>query len=177
MSSSIGNDTASAIVTTDTVELINQANSIVMGCSGTNCNTSSQTQNSIIQQLSTMAQSQANYTINILNIPVTSPAARNIYNNYINLGAAVAFTYNYQCGATTLNSTNCVENATTVQLAQDSLANALVEPTTNFTNHVTILSILAIIGVIALFIFFIFIIVGIVESLFEVSYSKVEYAE
>lgn len=175
MSSSIGNDTASAIVTTDTIELINQADSIVSACTGTNCNFSQQTQTSIIQQLSSTAQAQANNTISLLAIPISSVSARNIYNGYLNLGAAVSFTYNYQCGATTVNSTSCVENAATVQAAQDNLASILVEPTTNFTNHVAILSILAVIGIIAVFLFFIFLIIGFFESFSEVSYTGTRY--
>lgn len=172
MGSSFGNDTASAIVVTDTIELINQADSIVSSCTGTNCNTSPQTQTSIIQQLSSTAQSQANTTINLLGVPATSITARNIRDGYLNLGSTVAFSYNYQCGATTVGSTSCVENSTTVQSAQDNLANILLEPSTTYASNIIILGILAAIGIIAFFIFFIFFIIAIVESFTTTSVSS-----
>ena len=49
--SQIGSSTAKSIVTTDTSELINKANSIVAACTGPNCNVSESTRNTIPSDL------------------------------------------------------------------------------------------------------------------------------
>lgn len=165
MSSSIGNDTASSIVTTDSLALISQADAIVIACTGTNCNTSSATRTQITQQSSTLAQRQASYTLTILGISRNSILGRNINVAYLNLGAAVASVYNFQCGDNINESSTCVSNATSVQNAQNTLRSLLVTPATDDVTHIIVISILSTIGFIALFLFFIFMMIGILENI------------
>jgi len=166
MASSIGNTTAAAIVDTDTLQLIYQANSIVQSCTGgPGCNTSPETRTSITQQLSKTAQDEANDTLRVLSLPSCSVLGRNIYNGYIDLAAAIASVYNYQCGNTTVNSTACVTNATSVQTAQDNLQSLISQPATDNTKHIIVLSILLCIAVIAFILFFVFFIIGLVGTL------------
>jgi len=163
MSSSVGNDTTTTIVTSDTMELINQADSIVKSCTGVNCNTSPATRQSITQKLSSTAQAQANSVMSAFSIATSSVVGRNIFNGYIDLAAAVSSTYNYQCGTTTVNSVNCVTSADSVQTAQNNLESLLLEPITNDSAHIIILSILIVIGIISFILFLVFMLVWLVR--------------
>lgn len=163
MSSSLGESTASTIVTADTYALISLADEIVRDCKGVNCNTSLATQTAIKQQLSTLSQQLSSDTLYELSVPTSSTTGRKIYNAYLDLGSAVASVYSFQCGATTVNSTSCVSNADAVKTAQKNLRDLLVEPATNEVNHAISLSILAVIGLICLVLFIIFMIIGYVE--------------
>lgn len=162
--SQLGTDTASAIVDTDTLALIAQADVIVRNCSGPNCNVTTSTRQAITQQLSELSQQQARGTLTILAVPTSSVLGRQITEAYINLGAAVSSVYNFQCGTTTVNSTTCVTNAAAVQSAQNTLESLLVQPAANEANHVVVLSILAVVGIVAFLLFFIFLLIGLVEA-------------
>jgi hypothetical protein len=162
--SQLGNATAVTIVNTDTLALIDRANTIVNACTGTNCNVSESTRREITQQLSTLSQQQTNATLTLLSIPSTSVLARNINDSYLNLSAAVSSVYNFQCGDNTMNATNCVTNASSVQVAQNNLESLLIQPATNETNHILVLSILFGITILTIFLFFIFLIVGMIET-------------
>ncbi|CAH6420052.1 Hypothetical protein HVR_LOCUS1083 [uncultured virus] len=177
MGASIGTSTANTIVDTDTLELVSEADNIVRSCSGTNCNFSSATQTQITQKLSTTAQEQADATLLLFSIPNNSVVGRNIYNGYLNLGSAVSSTYNYQCGATTVNSVNCVTSASSVQAAQNNLQSLLTEPAINNTNHIIILSILFGIAVIAFILFFVFLIIGLFEFLVKAPFEGAKYMQ
>lgn len=161
MASSIGNDTASSIVTTDTNALISQADSIIRACIGVNCNTSAATRTQITQQSSTLAQQQANNTLTTLGVPRNSILGRNINVAYLNLGSAVASVYNFQCGDSTANSNSCVSNASTVKDAQDTLRSLLTSPSTNDASNAIVISILSIVGFTSIMLFFIFLFIGI----------------
>jgi hypothetical protein len=165
--SDIGNNTAATIVETDTLALIERADNIIRSCTGTNCNVSEATRTTITQQLSLLAQDQAKSTLILLSIPLSSVFGRNIVNSYMNLGAAVASVYNFQCGNNTVNSTRCVTNASSVQAAQNNLQFLLVQPAENEFHHVIVLSILLIIAIIAFILFFIFLIIGLIEKMLE----------
>jgi hypothetical protein len=173
--SSIGNDTAATIVETDTLALIARADNIVKNCTGTNCNVSDVTRTSITQNLSKLAQEQSMATLILLSISTSSIIGREIYEAYLNLGAAVASVYNFQCG-NNVNNTTCVTNATSVKTAQNNLENLLVQPATNEANHIVVVSILLIIGIIAFILFFIFLIIGLFETMFEASAAGAAYA-
>lgn len=162
--SRIGTDTATSIVQTDTLLLISEADSIVRACTGTNCNTSSDTQVAITEQLSALAQEQAAATQRFLSIPTSSVVGRNVYEAYLNLGAAVAATYNFQCGANTTSSTSCVTTSSTVQIAQTELETVLLQPAQSNGSHVLILSLLAALVVLSFFLFFAFFSVGVFEK-------------
>jgi len=174
--SSLGTDTATTIVETDTATLIVQADNIVKGCTGTNCNTSDTIRTSITQNSSILAQNQATATLVLLSIPTSSVLGRQIYEAYLNLGAAVASVYNFQCGDNTTTSSTCVPNASSVKDAQNSLQSLLVQPATNQANHIIVLSILLAIGIIAFILFFIFLIIGLFEKLFEAPVEGAKYA-
>ena len=165
--SHIGYQAAATIVHTDTLAMIFQADNIVRACTGTNCNVSPSTRTTITQQLSMLAQDQATATLFLLSIPSSSVLGRNIYEAYLDLGAAVASVYNFQCGDVTVNSTNCVTNASSVQTAQSNLQNLLITPAINETNHILILSILFSITIITSILFFIFLIIGLFQRMFE----------
>ena len=176
MASSIGNTTAAAIVDTDTLQLITQANFIVQSCiGGPGCNTTPETRTSITENLSKTAQEEANETLRLLSIPPSSVLGRNIYNGYIDLAAAVASVYNYQCGNNTVNSTACVTNATSVQTAQDNLQSLIEQPAIDNTKHIIILSILLCIGIIAFILFFVFLIIGLVGTITVAPVPATEY--
>lgn len=176
MASSIGNTTAAAIVDTDTLQLISQADSIVQSCTGgTGCNTSLATRTSITENLSKTAQTQANNTLRVLSISPYSVLGRNIYNGYIELGAAVSSVYNYQCGNSTVNSTTCVTNASSVHTAQDNLQSLLSQPAIDDTKHIIILSILLCIAVTAFILFFVFLIIGLIGALAIAPVAGAEY--
>lgn len=177
MSSSIGNNTAEVIVDTDTVELIAQADSIVQSCTGLNCNISPDTQNKITQNLSSTAQTQANDAIKVLSIPPSSILARDVFDGYIELATAVSSTYNYQCGATTVNSASCVTSSSSVQSAQNNLVSLLSPPAEADVNHIVIVSILMAIAVTAFILFFVFLIIGLVGSLTAVPSEGAAYIE
>lgn len=158
--------TAAAIVTTDTLQLIDKANSIVQSCTGgPGCNTSPQTRTSITQNLSKTAQDQANETLRILSVPPSSILERNIYNGYIDLAAAVSSVYNYQCGNNTITSVTCVTNASSVQNAQHNLQSLILQPAIDNTKHIISLSILLSVAIIALILFFVFLIIGLIGTL------------
>lgn len=163
--SSIGNDTAASIVTNDTNALINKANQIVLACRGTNCNTSPETRQAITQQLSTLSQSQAFHTMNILDVPHNSVIGRNIFNSYINLAAVVAATYNYQCDDNTVSGPSCVLQSTSVITAKNNLQSLLVEPASNNVINISAISILSVVAIIAGILFIIFLILGIAEHM------------
>lgn len=173
--SNLGHDTAATIVETDTLALIAEADSVVQSCTGPNCNVSQDIRNTINQNVSQLAQEQSNLTLSALSIPSSSVLGRQIYTAYVNLGAAVASVYNFQCGDTITNSTTCVLNASSVQTAQNNLQSLLNQPTQNEINHLIILSILAIIALIAFILFFIFLIIGLFEKMFEAPEAGAEY--
>lgn len=158
---------ATTIVTNDTSALVSQADNIVRGCTGLNCNTSIATRTSITQNSSRLAQEQSRSTLSALGIPSSSTLGRQIYEGYLELGAAVASVYNFQCGNSTVNSLTCVSNASSVQTAQINLVSLLSEPISNDINHITALSILSTITLIAFIVFFIFFMISIAESLEE----------
>jgi hypothetical protein len=150
---------------TDTTALISQANIIVQACTGTNCNVSQETRRAITEKLSILAQEQSDTTLFLLGIPKSSVIGRNIYESYLNLGAAVSSVYNFQCGNNVTNSYTCVPNSNNVKLAQDSLQTLISQPAQNEIHHITILSILMSIAIIALILFFVFLIIGMIETL------------
>lgn len=168
MQGRIGSDTAAAIVQTDTIALINKADDIVRACTGTNCNTSSATRTAITEQLSTLAQNQAASTQRFLSVPSNSVVGRNIYEGYLNLGAAVASVYNFQCGNSTVNSLTCVTNATSVRNAQVNLEAVLLQPAQNEGSHIVVLSFLITLVLFAFFLFFIFFSIGLIGSIVEI---------
>lgn len=170
--SQIGSETAKTIVNTDTLTLIERANIIVIGCTGTNCNVSDSTRRIIKQELSTLSQEQSNATLTLLSLTPSSTLSRNINDAYINLGAAVSSVYNFQCGNITVNATNCVTNASSVQIAQNNLESLLVQPATNEINHIVVLSILFIVAMIAFLLFFIFLLIGLIEGIIEIPLSS-----
>lgn len=153
---------SSTIVQTDTFRLIAEADSIVRSCTGTNCNTSSATQTAITQQLSLLAQQQSTETQQLLSIPNNSVIGRDIYEGYLNLGAAVAAVYNFQCGANTVTSESCVTSSTTVQNAQQNLENILTVPAETESTHIIVLSVLFSLIFIFSFLFFIFLLIGLI---------------
>lgn len=164
----MSNGTVTNIVTADTNQLIDLANSIIQQCNYPNCSISPATQTKITQSLSTLSQHQATTTLNSFAIPISSVPGRNIFNGYLDLGSAVSSTYLYQCGSTTINSTTCVNNASNVKIAQRNLEELLTEPVTNEGNYLIGLSILASLAVITIMLFLIFLILGIFESLLPV---------
>lgn len=156
-------NTANNIVDDDIMELIEEANKIVRSCSGINCNFSTTTQTQISQSLSKTAQNRASGIIYDFSIPRNSVVARNIYDGYLNLGAAVSSTYSYQCGSTTANNVNCILNSDSVQTARNNLVLILTEPVTNNQDHIIILSIVLGISMIAFILFLIFLAIGLFE--------------
>lgn len=165
MSNRIGTDTAAAIVQTDTLQLIDKADSIVRSCTGTNCNTSLVTQTAIKQELSILAQQQAEQTQRFLSIPENSVIGRTVYEDYLNLGAAVAAVYNYQCGANTVISQTCVTSSTTVQNAQNILEMTLLQPAQTEGSHIVISALLFSVILVCAFLFFIFLLIGLISTL------------
>lgn len=157
---SLGTATAVSIVNVDTLSLIARANEIVQNCTGTNCNTSPETQRQINEQLSALAQSQATSTQSLLSVPSTSVVGRNIYESYLNLAAVVAATYNYQCGANITNSVTCVTNASAVQTAQQNLKTVLLQPAQTGANHVVVIILLISLMLLGFLLFFIFFTIG-----------------
>lgn len=159
------NDTVDFIVTSDTNQLIDSANSIILQCNFPGCTTSPITHTKINQSLSTLSQLQAQTTLNSFAIPTSSITGRNIFNAYLDLGAAVSSTYIYQCGSIPNKSTTCVNNASNVKTSQQTLKSLLIEPVTNESNYLVGLSVLASVAVITLMLFLIFMILGLAESM------------
>lgn len=155
---------AASIVDVDTLSLIAEANQIVQNCSGSNCHSSSETQRQITEQLSILAQNQARSTQHLLVVPASSKIGRDIYEGYIELGAVVAATYNYQCGNNVTNSVTCVTNASAVQIAQQNLETVLLQPAQIETNHVIVISILVSLILVALLLFFVFFVIGLFHT-------------
>lgn len=165
--SRIGTDTATAIVQTDTLSLINKANSIVTACTGTNCNTSVTTRSTITRELSTLSQSQSTSTQQLLSIPPNSIIGRNIYESYLNLGATVAAVYNFQCGNTIQTNSTCVIDSTAVKTAQANLEALLIEPSQTAGSHALIIGMLAVLVFLFAVLFFIFFTIGLFEKAFS----------
>lgn len=165
---SINNNISSTIVKLDTEALITQADNIVKTCTGTNCNISTSTRLSITQNSSFLAQEQFEETIRFLSISRSSVLGRQIYEAYINLGAAVASVYNFQCGNNTVTSSTCVPNAISVITAQNELQSLLLTPITNNTKHVAVLTLISFLIFISISLFFLFLILGLFEYLIEV---------
>jgi hypothetical protein len=163
MASSIGNNTASTIVNTDTLQLISKANEIIESCkNNSNCQIPSDTSNVITKSLSETAQAQASNTLRTLSIPTSSILGRNIFNRYLDLAAAVSSTYINQCGSTIVNSIPCVTNSTSVQNAQDNLRSSLSQPATDDTTNIIVMSILLSIAVVAFILFMVFLMIGLI---------------
>lgn len=165
----LARDAVNTIVNTDTHSLIAEADNIVRSCTGTNCNTSDMVRTHITKRLSELAQDQSAAVLILLSVPSSSTLGRSIYESYLNLGAAVASVYNFQCGNNITNSNTCVSTASSVLIAQSNLENLLIQPTTNQINHIVILSILFSIAIISLLIFFIFFIIGLFETDTQIS--------
>ncbi len=148
------------IVQKDTNILIEQADDIVKSCSGTNCNTSSETTTKIRNDLNSSALNMAHVTINLLNININTEIAQNIITGYNTLSANISTAYTYQCGAVVPGNT-CVNNSLSVQAAQLSLSST-IEPAynANFENMI-ILCALASIIIICTMLFFAFFSVGV----------------
>lgn len=159
-----GNDTANTIVTNDTQSLINQADNIVRSCTGTNCNTSITTRRSITENSSLLAQQQSTNTLSSLGISSSSVLGRQINDAYLDLGSSVSSVYNYQCGNSTVNSTQCVTSASSVNEAQNNLESLLTQPASDNTTNIVVVSILASIGLIFFILFVVFLIIGFVEK-------------
>ena len=167
MASSLGNINAREIVNTNTSQLINQADYIVRSCKGPNCNTSRHTRTLITETLSKTAQSQAHETLRLLSISSSSVTGREIYNGYIQLASSVSSVYNYQCGNTTLNSTKCVSDSSSVQISQDNLHSLISPPSTNNLENIIVLSILLAIAVSSFILFLVFLIIAMIGSLYD----------
>ncbi len=159
---------AHSIVETDTNALINLANEITMSCTGTNCNVSDTNRTAITRQLSILAQQQSNDVLILLSVPASSIIGRQIYESYLNLGSAVSSAYNYQCGDNVNTSFVCVNNSTSVEIAQKNLEYVLTQPTQNQVNHITVLSILFVIALITSFLFFVFFLIGFSEMIYDI---------
>lgn len=158
----MANASAQNLVQNNTNSLISQANTIVSQCSGPNCNTSSATQTLIYESLSSSAQTMSYETIINYSIPQNTVIARRILQGYIDLAAAVATVYSFQCGAQTTNN-NCVIHASSVIQAQNHLITILVIPINDYQSYVAMTSLLSIMSVILGIMIFIFIIFGIFE--------------
>jgi hypothetical protein len=161
----MSNDTVDSIVTSDTNQMIDLANSIILQCNFPNCNISPVTRTKITQSLSTLSQQQATITLNSYAIPTSSVTGRNIFDAYLDLSSAVSSTYIYQCGSNPSTSNTCVNNASNVQNAQENLKTLLNQPVTNQSNYLVGLSLLASVAVVTLMLFLIFMILGISESI------------
>jgi hypothetical protein len=162
----MGNTSAYSVVTAATTELIAKADSIVLLCTGSNCNVSNSTTEKIKQQLSILSQSQASNTLKILTIPISSVVGNNIFNGFLDLGAAVSSTYSYQCGAS-ITSNLCVYNGNAVVIARNNLIQLIEDPINKSINNIINLSIIFGIVVILLFLFLIFLVVGTIEFIAE----------
>ena len=155
---------AATIVNNDTLQLIYQANEIVQSCKGgIGCNFSSETKKLIEKNLSQTAQQQSYNTLRLLSISTLSVLGRNIHNGYIDLAAAVSSVYIYQCGSTTINSTTCVTNSSSVKISQNNLESLISQPYIDNTNNIIIMSILLTISIISFTLFIIFLIIGFTE--------------
>lgn len=167
---------ANAIVTNDTNALISQANTIVDGCTGTNCNTSDAIRTQITQQLSILAQNQSSNTLSSLSISSLSPLGREIYESYLNLGSSVASVYNFQCGDNPANSFTCVNNASIVQTSQNNLQQLLNQPANNKRNNIIISSVLIAIIVVLVSIFFIYLLIGLFDKSSTIRYTPLNHS-
>lgn len=175
--SELGNNAASTLVDIDTLGLISEADNVVNNCTGSNCNISEATRTTITHRLSELAQTQANATLLIFFIPSSSTLGRQIYEAYLNLGAAVSSVYNFQCGNSTVNSISCVNNATSVQTAKKKLQSLLIRPADNEIRHIVITAILAIVGIVAFIMFFIFLIIGLFQKMLEAPEAGARYMQ
>jgi len=156
---------AATIVNNDTLQLIYQANEIVQSCKGgLGCNFSPETKNSINDNLSQTAQSQSDNTLRLLSISSSSVLGRNIFNGYLDLAASISSVYIYQCGSTTINSTICVTNSSSVKFAQNNLVSLISQPYLDNINNIIVMSILLTISIISFTLFIIFLIIGFTET-------------
>jgi hypothetical protein len=142
-----------------TYEMIYDANQIVLNCTGTNCNTSVQTQDEIFQELEELAQTRSSQVTSALGISETAPQRAEIDQAFINLGAAVAGAYNYQCGNLVPGSFACVDSSTAVIATADHLNELLAAPTKNRTNNLIILGTLSGLTALIIILFIVFLII------------------
>lgn len=164
MVSALTNYSAQTIIDEDTNNLITLANKIVNQCIGVNCHTSPLTRQQITEQLSTLAQNLAHLRMGELSIPRSDPTGRTIYNNYLALSSAVASTYNYQCNDTVPTSFLCVNSASSVMEAKNTVIETLTPAVDNRSQTAVITGVLWFGFFIFIFLFFICLILGFLWS-------------
>jgi hypothetical protein len=158
---------AATIVRLATNDLIAKADSIVAVCLGPSCNVSPATTLKIKQDLSTLAQSQANLTLRGLGLNQSTVIAFQIKRGYLELGAAVAATYSYQCGASIVSGNSCTFNGSNVVAARHNLEGLLNQAIGVDINRIIVISLMAAAAIIFVALFLIFVIVGSVEFVLE----------
>jgi hypothetical protein len=161
MPNRLASSTAQQIVRNDTATLISEADTVTSSCTGLNCNVSPANRAAVTSKLSQVAQQQAADTIYLLSVPTTSILARNIFDGYLQLAAAVSGSYNYQCG--NLVDSKCTAAASPVHDAQFALEIILTDPAANELSHLTVLSVIAAMMAIFAILFFVFVLIGVAQ--------------
>ena len=163
---------AASIVTDATYALIAAADVIVFACLGPGCNTSPRVTLQIKEQLSSLSQDQARLTLTTFFVPLTTPISAQIYTGYLDLGAAVASSYSYQCGASTTTGGPCTFNSANVAAARANLETLIGTVITVDTSRVVTTSFLILGVIIFLILFIIFLSVGLIELLAEIALRR-----
>ena len=117
-----------------------------------------------------MAQSQAKIFLGEFKVPQSSVLGRQIWDGYLNLGAAVAAVYNYECGDLIPNSFSCTNDKIAVVKAQLNLETLMTPIIQNNVTTILVIAILWILFGISILCFMVFLFFGIIETFYKTTH-------